>query len=482
MSTQVQELIQAVNDELVADKFSGEKLNKIMKTCSLNLSMISSLLDPVPVTLLKNIKNLLLTDDGTSGVDFEIVLDLLHNLFPLCTFQSIISVFNESDIRNALQSKINPLIRTACKVISNSSPLNALQESGIFEILLDLHYNKNTDISIINDIELCWGKLVKDKNVQGVLLGGNCLTLLRTIRKSNNPILVTRLFALLEIIVPYTKESEFNSDLFIFSASEILATAEEDITYFTNIILYCIELVEISQTYDFSAKLSHNWLTEYLVKSIEQFGAIYRDIDNYIEVKLFSKKYLFRLFAKVSFYKDSNLYHSLDLKYFHINELSEDILDFLSFSNPSYLLQFHSDLCLKFSVLKPSNITVIRNLVSNEKTFNLIKENITSDLFVKMPYMEQMVLWQKISQFEYCVKYLVTSTPSIISSLLNTEKENIVEPETVELRRQTFDNLLKLDDSIFDVWLDLIKKEYISITNGKPIDNSMTKIADEFAQ
>ena len=62
-----------------------------------------------------------------------------------------------------------------------------------------------------------------------------------------------------------------------------------------------------------------------------------------------------------------------------------------------------------------------------------------------MPYMEQMVLLQRVSQYPHSAEYLLNDLPKVMSNLISNGNGEVIESETVALRRETIENLLKYD-------------------------------------
>lgn len=229
--------------------------------------------------------------------------------------------------------------------------------------------------------------------------------------------------------------------------------------------MYYTRMVQLLDTIDIT-KRSHLWASEHVVPLLTSFGEIYANLSSYDDVRVHSLSFVFKLFRAVSYLDDESVFKSLDENYLKLSIDNCHYKEFLSFINPSYLAKYHKNLVKYLSVVKPSNLTAIRNLIADENCFNLIKEDITTHSMLSMPYMEQMVLLEKLSQYPYSVNFMIHCLPMIMSNLIENPNGEVIETETVELRRTTVENLLKFSEEDLNVWYIPLKKLYATMRNG----------------
>ncbi|CCH61670.1 hypothetical protein TBLA_0F01270 [Henningerozyma blattae CBS 6284] len=425
------------------------QLNKLIDVCSLNLSQHT----PVPSSLLVNLKQTLL--HPPIGLDFDSILELLQKIISITDFDTITNIYSLSDLQSALDSNIPQLAISTLHIINSSpSPL-------CYPHVLQLYFNVSTQISIVSQIEIFFSNNPIFKSY--LLTQTESHICLQSARSSNDPIIFARALTLLQsLFTSFNTTNSFNLDkkIFFFSSNDLFKLLQSDILCFINLTNYHTSLLDSILT-----STSH-WSLPDFQPIFNAYGSIYKDIDTYPDIQSFAKTHIFKLFAKISYLNDSSIYHALDTSYLKISPICPDIVDFLSFTNPNYLFIHHNSLCTRFSIFKPSNIPILRNLITLPQTFQLITPNINS--LLQLPYLEQMVLLQKMSQYHHCIVFLINNCPSIISNLLNTNKSNIIESETVELRNEVLENFLHFDKSILDVWFEPLKKEYNSTPTYTP--------------
>lgn len=480
--SQISDLVDNFNsilDDLDNKEVSSETLDEIdslVEKISLNLSVITNL-TVEPTQILKNVKKLLLTDK--IDIDYAELLELLNHLLPLIKFEDIIQNYSIDDLQNALKSKIIPLQQSACKIIANSYPKGLFTTTILFDILLDIYFNVDTDILIINDIEKIWYNLCSDELVQRTLLVNN-FPLLQMIKNMGNPISLARLLKLLEVLfdLSMSLQQNFPKDLFLFQMDELLKFVKVDILLFIHIIKYLANLIDILQT-----NLSRQWILPILKDMILNTAELFTKREEIIDIKYFAIRYMFILFQKISFLdNEQDVFRIIDSQYLDININNEYLIDYLSFINPKYLLIHYKQILKEFVVLSPSKLSIIRNLVSSKDTFVLIKEHLNSNDILKLPYMEQMVLLQKMSQYKHSMSYLLQHLPKIMSNLIENPNGPILELETIELRRETLRNLLAFAPEELNVWYPSILKEYRIVEHGSSKTDIIpqTRIASTF--
>lgn len=492
-SIQISTLLEELSDSLISLDESADihYVNRLIERCTLNVSTLTSILN-TPVTLLMTIKNFLLDDAEYADFDYEELLNLLDNLISICSFQRVLEIYTINDLEQALSSNINNLARIACKIVRISQPtdyfINAELKNGIFPIILNLYFNSNTNISIINEIEKIFQKLSCDEKVRNFILNDN-LSLLMKVKTDFDTLTISRLLELLTIEVNLIDvKVEYNELVFLFAEAEIFKAIETDSFLFINLLRYFISILELidisSKEITIGAEQQNSDRNEILLNSISPLfptiGKIYQD--NVSDVVLFAKSYFFKFFEKVSYLNSLDYFRSLDVNFINIDYDNAYLVDYLSFVNPEYLFEYENELILNYVRASASHITILRNLISNEKTFSLVRNKITASNILDLPYMEQMILLEKITRFEYSTVYLVSSLPKVMSNLIDDGNSNvIVEPETVEMRSVVIRNLLEFEREVLNVWYIPLTEELVKINHPGYSSQPSTKIADTFA-
>lgn len=454
-------LLAELNDCLESND-CGPEVNSLLHKATLNLSTLT-LLDQDPYPLLLNIKKVLV-ENKNPAIDFELLVQLLDALISVSSFEDVLKAFEIEDLVYALTSSFGPLIKSACKVISKSYPAGLFATSPVFDILLNSYFRLETDIDQLNAIENVFQNLANDELVRRKIMKDN-LSLLMDIRKKYNPVQLSRLFELLLTLFQYMNHTEFEKDLFMLSKDEIMNFITIDIILFINAAKYYSSLLDIVGTVRFKESCQA-WALHYILPVIPVFGEIYNDLEKFIDVRYFGKTYLFQIFRKVSYIEDLSFFRELDYKYIHISLNNSDIMDFLAFVNPTYLLENHSKILEDKVMVTPSFLGVLRNLVSDEGCFNLLKDKFSSESILQMPYFEQMVLLEKMTLFSHTTHFLLWESPRVMSNLIGNEDGHVIETESVKMRRKVFENLLRFTPQELNVWNQPLRDEYANIVNG----------------
>lgn len=457
--------IQLSMDRL-ADMLSGlsdiHEVNRTINTTQLHLSTLIKLKEN-PKKLLSQIKVILLHSEN-ENLDYESLLNLVDKIVTKCPYEYILEVFSEEDLVLSLKSNIKNLVKSACKVIAKSCPKNLFVPSQILNLLLDLYFTESTDIAEINEIENVFKNLSVDVLVRREMFKNN-IQVLKTYKKGDNTLLFSRLLNLLIILFEHINQNEFEKDLFVISNVDIKNFLKADILFFINIIEYYTTILHIC-TSDID---KFGWGLKYFLHASTMFSNIYKDKKEFYDVEHFAKTYLFKLFKLIS-YADMELFKKLDDEFLHISMKNEDIIDFLTFMNPKYLITYHTQMLDSNLILKQSFLSVVKNLLTTEESFNYIKAKITSDSICSMQYYEQMILIEKMTCYQYSSDYLLRDLPKVMSNLLYN-KNSIIETSTATLRRRAFENLLFSSPQSLDVWSSALKNEYFNILNGRVSKN-----------
>ncbi|KAG0669404.1 DNA mismatch repair protein [Maudiozyma exigua] len=494
LSLLLNELSENLSNIIADDDVSDcSYVNKLMERCVLNSSTITKLSE-IPNSFLLNVKNFLQQDSYYESFNYEELLQLLDNIITICPFNEITKIYSMEDIQLAMSSNVNYLIRIACKIIRNSQPLDYFVKEqpsqAILYQLMKLYFEKETDIVIASEIEKIFTQLSKDTNFRHFILQQNEHTLLK-IKDLSETITTSRLYEFLTIELNFINpEKELSDSLFLFNKSDIYSAVNSDPFQFISTLQYCTSAVKfinyLLKEVSLSEEVTHktNAKAKYLMDKfapiIPVFGTIYRE--NISDVADLSKSYFFKFFRAVSYLPTLSLFRELDSNDILLDHDNNDLLDYLAFVNPQYLYQYCSDLITQFIKVEASYLGIWRNCIQHEKLFYLIKDKMTSKNVLYLPYLEQMVLLDKLSQYDYSTEFLVNSLPSVMTNLINDEDENnLVNPETIELRATVIRNLLKFDETLLGIWYIPLTSELFKINHPGSYNEAKTKIEDTFA-
>ncbi|EDO17206.1 hypothetical protein Kpol_1035p19 [Vanderwaltozyma polyspora DSM 70294] len=472
--------LDAVVDEIVNSLQARplpDDINSIIEKCSLNFGISTTTLKGSK-RILEGIKSVILDDTVVSSVDFELLLNLLQTVVNLCPYDDVLSVFTIEDLKNSLLSDFEPLMIVSTDVISHSYPKGILSSTELFDILLNLLFDKETSIPVVNSIERAFGNLSCDELVRKRILENN-LPLLVNIKNNFEMITRSRLLDLLTSLFRYIEKHEFDEQLFITNDNEIKKILDIDIFMFLHITMYYNKLLDELQIREFSKDTKY-WVLQYLIPIFDSFGSIYADLEENIEVKLYGLSYLFKLFRNISFLEDETIFRKLDVSFLKISNSNEHIIDFMSFVKPNYLLKYHKELVLDLSVVSPSKLGILRNLIGDEQCFNEIEEHLTSNSIIALPYLEQMVLLEKLSQYEYSTVFLINTLPKVMNNLIHSQDSDVTEPETVRLRENTIENLLRFGATVLDIWGLPLREELNQIRFGRTNKEAEAHVASSY--
>ncbi|CCD23507.1 Hsm3p NDAI_0B04720 [Naumovozyma dairenensis CBS 421] len=473
-SAAITPMLEELNTALESAIIPGD-INKLIERCSLNLST-SIILKGDSKRLLANIKRMLLSDESENILDYELLLELLQSLIDVSSFDDVLEVFSTNDLLDALNSGITSIVRAACKIISKSYPKGIFASSLIIDIVLEIFFNLDTEISIINDIETLFKNLSSDELIRRRILVNNH-PLLKKIKRDFEPKSFTRLIELLKIEYEFITPSEFDESLFVITINEIRKSIEKDIFIFISITNYYTSLVANIDAIGIHGT-NHMWVISSIESTVYFYGDLFANLETYFEVKNFGLSYMFELFRQCSYQKNGELFHTIDKAYVKLSHDTPYILEFMAFVNPKYLFKFHQTLVHDFALVTPSRLGILRNIMADPDCFLLIEPKITSGNILALPYMEQMVLLEKMTQFKYGVEYLIQFLPQVMANLTQNLNGEVTEPETVELRREAVEHLLQFGEPVLNVWYNPLRKLYGRIVNG---DNYEKKVEPKLA-
>ena len=468
-------------------------VNKLMERCVLNSSTLTTLPE-VSESFLLMMKNFLQQDKYYENFNYEELLLLLDNMISICPFNDITKIYSMQDIQQAILSNVDYLIRIACKIIRNSQPLDYFvteqPNQAILNQLLELYFEKETSIVIVTEIEKIFTQLSKNFKFRNFILQQNETSLLK-IKDFNETITTSRLYELLTTELNFMDlETEFSDSLFLSSKSDIYTAVHSDPFQFISILQYCTSTLKhinylfketrLSESMTQETNKNAKFLIDKIAPILPVLGTIYKE--NISDVADIARSYFFQLFREVSYLPTLSLFRELDSNDILIDHDNSDLLDYLAFVNPEYLFQYCRDLIVQFIKVEASYLGIWRNCIQHKELFCLIKDKLTSKNVLYLPYLEQMVLLDKLSQYDYSTEFLVNSLPSVMTNLINDEDENnLVNPETIELRATVIRNLLEFDEILLGVWYIPLTSELFKINHPGSYNEAKTKIEDTFA-
>lgn len=458
---------------------SEETLDEVVDRCSINLVSYQGAPTADMDKAIEIIKQVLASDQ-VLPLDYNALMALLSTLILKYPFEKLLVLFSVEDLERALMAPVERLNVMACLVVASSSPKGLFASTAMIDMILGKYFDTNSGIELINSIEMVFTRLASDELIRRRILKNNLPLILSVKHKTRDELIATRLLELLKICFEHIDVSEFNEDLFIVSGKDIIESISLNVLLFINICNYYGNLFETTRFLTVGT-LKNQWRLKHLQKIIPVFGELFQDLDAYPEVEQFGLSYLFKVLKQISFLDDKSYFSELDKNYIKISNSNKYIVDLLSFVDPEYLYEYHTDIIKTRGHVAPSEITILRNLISNEKCFEMIKKNINAEDFLLMPYLEQMVVLQKMSQYKYSSSFLLMNLPKVMSNLISKDQTEITEPETAELRLEVIENLLASEVDELNVWYEPLRGLLTRIKNGGATETIGTKIESSFS-
>ncbi|SCU98403.1 LADA_0H12794g1_1 [Lachancea dasiensis] len=454
------------------------ELNGLLRKAHLQLANATNLEGAETPEFLTKMKSLL-SQEIESELDYDSAIEIFAQALELVSFDLILELFSVQDLVLALQSNVTGLVRIACKALQRSDPKGLFASSGLIDVLLLQLFEPGTDLGIVTEIESVFESLVSDTLIRRRILSDNVSLLLR-IKLQGDPILLSRLLDLLQVLVLFADCSELNEKLFIFCEEDIRKSLDSDIFAFIAITNYYSALLASIRS-EKCSKHGGAWIRTHTMDVVlPTYGSLFANAENDSVAKLYGRQSIYSLFKEISFLDDFGYFERLESEYLHLSPSNADYEEFLKFVNPEYLIHYQRESLLHHIQVTPSHLAAIRNLISSLSSFELLKPKLTADRILDMPYYEQMVLLQKLTEFGYSAEYLLLSLSKVMSHLLDDSSDPVTEPQSFELRRTVLENLLSLGDDALNVWALPIKKAYRSIMTGVVDNGDSAQIADTY--
>lgn len=442
-----QDHLQKLNNSEV-DELDGELIEDLISLATIDRS-IDQDQKSIKSLLAATVKILYKTD---LDIDFNLLIELLDAILSHLDFETVINVFQFESIVEALNSPNQNLQILALKVSSKANPPDIISNTEIIPKAINLLSTAGSSIRLVNEIEKMIGTLVRGELIRRRLLSEGVESILLKMKNSKNTELKSRLLNIVTLILPFVQEHELSKEFYCFT--DFLA--DNDILYTLNLIQFYNEILDIVDS-----TLNKSWLLENTSPQAEIIGKLYAsrtentDIEHFaqIEISLFFKK-----LSKIS----PEIFSPIDKSYIQLKSSDTFLLASL---DPGYLAISHPNL-LKTIDVSVATVPILRNLISDTKSFDIIKQNLTADKLLRIPYLEFVAILVKLSEFQYSAKYLLDNLPRVMNKLL--QGANVVEPDSYALRKDTIENLAQYPDQDLNVWREPLKDEYYKLIHGKP--------------
>ncbi|SCU89044.1 LAFA_0E15896g1_1 [Lachancea sp. 'fantastica'] len=471
----IQALIDRLNASLTLRNI--DEVNSELKRAQIELGN-SSLVDVVGISeFLTESKEVLMMQERLPHLDYDLLIDVVGRMISLMPFDQLMGQFSPQDLSLSIESGIPALAKLACKVLQRSEPKGLFAGLGLLDLILFLLFDPTTDTGTVTEIENVFKALSCDSLVRRRILSHNGKFLIG-VKTELDPVLLARLVDLLSSMTPFVDCSELNEKLFLFSEQEIIKSIDIDIFLFISITNYYTDLL-----YSCGPKLQYDrscaWLVAHVLDvAIPVYGKLYANAEDDSIVRLYAERYIFRLFAQISMLDDQKHFKRLDQQYLKLTDSNPDFPEFRKFINPFYLISEKKNPVLDHLRVDPSHLAELRNLISNECSFDEIKKVLVPDRILSLPYYERMILLEKLTSYEYSSLFLVNNLSKVMSDLLDDKDGSITETEIVELRRKIFENLLNLSDESLNVWKTPVLNSYRAIITGARNAGGAAQVAD----
>ncbi|KAL6940183.1 hypothetical protein ACO0QE_004078 [Hanseniaspora vineae] len=395
----------------------------------------------VVTKLLGNIKALILSGNQLDSYSFsdDEIFALLAGLIKVCDFETVVSkVFSQQDVLDALMSDVVLLMRIACSVLVKS--YGTYLDPAIYAQLSTAYFSADADIGVLTEIEATYSAL---RNAFAPRMLEETLPEIKSfpdLWKQDTSF--SRLIALFEIFFDYNTVPVKTNLFFDWSLHDLYCGNIINFMQYSKFVLNVLKIIRSTFPY-------HPNSFEAMKDLLFQYGKLYSKMDEeYSLVRNFAETELYKIFEQISFI-DQNFMSELDSKYIHVGETLTRDLQFYAFLDPKYLMEYQKDTIQGRLELTPKYLAVVRNLISTQPTFDFfIKDRLLGN--IQMPYLEQLVLIEKLSQYEYSSRFLLEHCARLSSNLI--DNKDITDLEAKELKQQCLSNFLRYSDEVLTIW------------------------------
>ncbi|KAH3672258.1 hypothetical protein WICMUC_004353 [Wickerhamomyces mucosus] len=392
-----------------------------------------------------------LLKDSELEIEFYKIIELVDELLYNLTYEEVVSIVKYDTLLQALKSESANLQLLAIKVSSTANPPDLVSNTEIIPRYIELLSISQTPVRVVNEIEKSLNILVKGELVRRRILSKSELDVIRGMTKGD-VLIKSRALSIFTILLPFASQDEIYYNLSPLFPLFNFEDTDKDEVYLLTLIQF---LTEITSMIDGSIE-DRSWLLSNIGISLDSVTKAVK-----------SGKFSFihgsavELFSKLSFVARST-FKELDKNFLDLGH-SKDVL-LLSSVNPEYLAEEHSAL-LKRLRISFNAVTIFRNLIENEKSFNIIKESIASKDLLSLPYLEFIAIVVKLTEYSYGSQYLLKHLPQVMNKLLSGD--GISEPQCYKIRKITLENLRNLPDEVLDIWRGGVYQEYSLLVNGR---------------
>lgn len=385
-------------------------------------------------------------------IDFNKLIELLDAILSNLDFETVVGLFQFESIVEALNSPNENLQILALKVSSKANPPDIISNTEIIPRAISLLASENSSIKLVNEIQKAIGTLVRGELIRRRLFSEGVESVLLKMKNSKSATLKSRLLDLDALVLPFVQEHELSKELYCFT--DFLD--DNDILYTLNLIRFYTEILDIVDS-----TLNRSWLLKSISPQIEIIGELYAKRAENSDIEYFALTEISLFFKKLSKVSPET-FASIDKSYIELEAKDTFLLASL---DAGYLAISHANL-LKAIDISATTVPILRNLISDSKSFDIIKPVLTADKLLRLPYLELVAILVKLSEFQYSATYLLDYLPRVMNKLL--QGANVVEPESYSLRKETIENLAQYSDEELSVWKEPLKEEYYKLTHGKP--------------
>ncbi|KAI5949392.1 HSM3 [Candida jiufengensis] len=399
-----------------------------------------------------------------------ILIKLLNKILSFLDFNQILEYYPKEFILEHLYSN-SSIITILCLNIINlnlhqNETKQFIETNNILKNIIELFFNKSTTIPILNSIE----KLISNLNQNEIYLLNGSMDLFKSIKQSNDSILLSRYLDL--FIILSSNLQNVDPTLYQFNSKEILK--------FNNDPLFLILLIQFYITL-IKTKLDIN-------DSLIDILKLYKDdkfeeIVNLEVINLISKMSYHnykQILEKFEYFKTYNL-----IKIFDKDEIE---IKLLSQSNPNLIYDLNNsiftDVIVNLPLFDDLYFPILLNFIKSQIVWQDIKPKLNPNKLTKLSKYKLFSLLLVMSNYEWTKEYLFNDLTEILSTeIINS---NITNTELWNLKLKILENLNeKEENQLIPGYNNLelkLKQSYDRVRFGENYKNIQPKVEviDEF--
>lgn len=426
--------------------------------------------------------NNLLNGEHYHEIDPErAVIGLLDAILAYLNIEEILQLYPVDFIINGLMadSAICCMIIRILRNNAKSETTNKLfNETTIFDSILSRYFEKDTILSVVNQVELLISELVSISStvVSTKLLSGEFKALYDQAR--NNKDQLVKFLDYILLLVPYVLEESYDLPKNYYILSYLEFSDNDDVLQVVLLIQFYSKLIQRINTFGEDTKLFPNikpCLKDLILffKTRQNDDIVQSFYSNDIVDVLFHLSYS-KVPQVIVFNKEVVCQYELFKSYNLFLHLDCDI-KLLSTFNPRALpLEIVEDIVDEISVFNQRYFSILLNCIGSEQVFNKLTPRLNTAAVSKLSFDMLYSLLLRMSKFEYSREYLISGLPSIVSDYL-ANPPNVSESEIWNLKKDTLQNLL-FSDTDLNVWHDPISKNFSLMCNGRKVQDILPQV------